>query len=81
MLNGRNILLIGARAGGYGEGIARAAVAAGAHVYGTTLTPSDPQEQNFFRTIQTDLVDVPLRFDSEKRAGVFDSLKRIQRVP
>lgn len=78
MLKGRNILLIGARAGGYGEGIARAAVAAGANVYGTTLTPSDPQEQTFFKSVRAELIDIPLRFDSENRAGVLDTFKRIQ---
>ena len=74
MLNGRNILIIGARAGGYGASIARAAVAAGARVLGTSLTPDDSREVAFFRELNVELVDVPLRYNFDKRSRVFDEL-------
>jgi len=51
MLNGKDILIIGAREGGYGASIARAAVNAGARVFATTLIPEDPREQSFFRDL------------------------------
>lgn len=77
MLEHKNILVIGARAGGYGASIARAAHAAGARVFGTSLTPGDPREQDFFTEIGTTLIDVPLRFDSDHRDRVLDDLQRI----
>ncbi len=79
MLKGKNVLIIGARAGGYGEAIARAAVSAGANVFGTTLNPADEQEQAFFKSIDTDLLDVPLRYDFEHRNRVFEALKEIEK--
>lgn len=78
MLEGKNILVIGARAGGYGASIARAAVRAHANVFGTSLTPTDPREQAFFNEIGTTLIDVPLRYDWEHRKGVFTDLARIE---
>lgn len=78
MLNGKNILVIGARTGGYGAAIARAAVQAGASVYGTTLTPEDPKEQSFFEELGAVLLDVPLRFDANRRTQVFESLAEIE---
>lgn len=77
MLDNKNILIIGARAGGYGEGIAKAAIKAGATVYCTTLTPDDPREKSFFDGLGACLLDVPLRYDSERRSGVFDACSEI----
>lgn len=77
MLHGKNILIIGARIGGYGEAIARACVQAGARVFGTTLTPEDPKEKAFFDAIDTRLLDVPLRFDADKRKAVLESLTNV----
>ncbi len=79
MLNGKNVLVIGARAGGYGAAIARAAVEAGAGVFGTTLNPEDPKEQAFFKELGVTLLDVPLRFDANRRNQVFESLAAIER--
>lgn len=79
MLEGKNILVIGARAGGYGEAIARAAVSAGAKVFGTTLNPEDAQEKEFFEAIGTELIEVPLRFDFEHRNRVFEAFSAIER--
>ena len=62
MLKGKNVLIIGAREGGYGAAIAKAAVAAGAQVFGTSLNPEDPREQTFFEQLHTTLIDVPLRY-------------------
>ncbi|MBI5247932.1 MAG: hypothetical protein HY912_00425, partial [Desulfomonile tiedjei] len=78
MLHGKNVLVIGARAGGYGEAIAKAAVSAGANVFGTTLNPADAQEQAFFRDINVALVEVPLRYDFDCRNRVLESLKAIE---
>ena len=78
MLKGKNILIIGARAGGYGASIAEAAVSAGARVFGTSLVPEDQREQAFFKEIGTVLIDVPLRFDIDRRAGVFQALSAIE---
>ncbi len=77
MLKQQNILIIGARAGGYGESIARAASQAGATVFGTTLNPKDPRERAFFQDIQTELIDIPLKFDSDKRGGVARAFESI----
>lgn len=79
MLEGKNVLVIGARAGGYGEAIARAAVSAGAAVFGTTLKPADAQEQAFFEAINITLVDVPLKYDFEHRGRVFEALKQVEK--
>lgn len=70
MLENKNVLIIGARAGGYGEGIARASAKAGAAVFGTTLNPEDPREVAFFRDLGVSLVEIPLRYDADKRASV-----------
>ncbi len=78
MLTGKNVLIIGARAGGYGASIAQAAVRAGARVFGTTLVPEDQREQDFFNEIETTLIDVPLRFDIDKRDRVFEALTAIE---
>jgi 3-hydroxymyristoyl/3-hydroxydecanoyl-(acyl carrier protein) dehydratase/NAD(P)-dependent dehydrogenase (short-subunit alcohol dehydrogenase family) len=77
MLNGKDILIIGAREGGYGASIARAAVNAGARVFATTLIPEDPREQSFFRDLGTTLLDVPLRFDMERHQQLEEALDRI----
>lgn len=79
MLNGKNFLVIGARAGGYGAAIARAAVEAGAAVYGTTLNPEDPREQSFFKDLGAVLLDVPLRYDVNRKNQVFEALAAIER--
>lgn len=78
MLDGKNILVIGARAGGYGASLAQAAVRAGAHVYGTSLVPQDAREQSFFKEIGVELIEEPLRFDFEKRTQVLDAFERIK---
>lgn len=78
MLDGKNILVIGARAGGYGAAIARAAVKAGAEVYGTTLNPDDSKEQFFFDELGVVLLDVPLRYDANRRNQVFEALTAIE---
>ena len=78
MLTGKNILIIGARAGGYGASIAQAASRAGAKVFGTTLIPDDQREQAFFAEIDTTLIDVPLRFDIDKRDRVFEAFSAIE---
>jgi 3-hydroxymyristoyl/3-hydroxydecanoyl-(acyl carrier protein) dehydratase/NAD(P)-dependent dehydrogenase (short-subunit alcohol dehydrogenase family) len=78
MLKGKNILIIGARAGGYGESIARSAVKAGARVFGTTLNPADAREAAFFDEQGIELIDVPLKFDFEARGRVKDELARIE---
>jgi 3-hydroxymyristoyl/3-hydroxydecanoyl-(acyl carrier protein) dehydratase len=77
MLNGKNILVVGARAGGYGESIATAAVKAGARVFGTTLNPRDPRERAFFQEMGVVLIDEPLRFNASRRKAALDSLERI----
>ncbi len=78
MLNGKDILVIGARHGGYGASIASAAVEAGTRVFGTTLNPEDPREQEFFKDIGVRLVDVPLRYDGEHRDRVFEDLAGVE---
>jgi len=78
MLSGKNILIIGARAGGYGASIARAAIQGGARVLGTSLSPEDPREQAFFSELGAELVDVPLRFHADRREQVFQALARIE---
>jgi len=78
MLQGKNILVIGARAGGYGASIARAAVQAGAKVFGTSLTPADPREQAFFAEIGVTLIDIPLRYGWEDRPNLFQALESIE---
>jgi 3-hydroxymyristoyl/3-hydroxydecanoyl-(acyl carrier protein) dehydratase len=77
MLENKNILIIGARAGGYGEGIAKAAIRTGATVYCTTLSPDDPREKSFFDNLGAQLIDVPLRYDSDKRQKVFEACEEI----
>jgi len=77
MLKGKNILVIGAREGGYGAAIAKAAVAGGAQVFGTSLNPEDPREQTFFKQLDTSLIDVPLRYSFDERCQVFDDLTLI----
>ena len=79
MLEGKNVLIIGARAGGYGASIARAAVAAGARVLGTSLTPADPREVALFDELGVELVEVPLRYNFDKRNRVFEDLAGIER--
>lgn len=79
MLANKNILVIGARTGGYGEAIARAALGAGARVFGTSLTPGDPREQAFFRETGITLVDVPLRFDGDHRDRVREDFGRVEK--
>ena len=71
MLTGKNILIIGARAGGYGGSIARAAVAAGARVLGTSLTPDDAREAAFFNELKVELIDIPLRYEFPKKKSSF----------
>ncbi|MGO9566471.1 MAG: hypothetical protein ACLP5H_02910 [Desulfomonilaceae bacterium] len=78
MLKGKNLLIIGAREGGYGAAIAKAAVAAGAHVFGTSLNPEDQREQSFFEQLDTTLIDVPLRYSFDQRCRVFDDLTLIE---
>lgn len=78
MLKGRDILVIGARAGGYGASIASAAVQAGALVFGTSLSPGDPREQEFFKNLGVSLIDVPLKYDADRRERVLDDLARIE---
>lgn len=77
-LIGKQILVIGARADGYGASIARAAVKAGARVFGTTLTPADPREQAFFQDLGVTLLDVPLKYDVDMRDKVFRDLAQLE---
>lgn len=78
MPTGTDILIIGARAGGYGESIARAAVRAGARIFGTTLNPSDPQDREFFDAIGARVIDIPLRFDADRRPDAFRAFDEIE---
>jgi 3-hydroxymyristoyl/3-hydroxydecanoyl-(acyl carrier protein) dehydratase len=78
MLQGKNVLVIGARSGGYGESIARAAWRTGARVFGTSLNPEDPREQVFFKELNVELIAVPLRYDFDRRKGVLDSLNLVE---
>ncbi len=77
-LEGKDILVIGARTGGYGESIARAAVRAGARVFGTTLDPEDPREKAFFSDLGAVLLDVPLVYNSAETDRVSDQLAVIE---
>lgn len=77
MLEGKDILIIGARSGGYGEGIARAAIRAGARVFGTSLAPDDPREKEFFQGLGAVLIDVPLKYSFDHRDRVRDELRGI----
>ena len=74
MLEGKSILVIGARAGGYGASIAQAAAGAGARVFGTSLNPLDPKEQSFFADLGVILIDIPLRYSFDQRQCVFEDL-------
>lgn len=78
MLEGKDILVVGARAGGYGAAIAQAALDAGARVFGTTLDPTDVREQEFFRGLGATLLEVPLKYDAERRDAVFEQLAGIE---
>lgn len=78
MLKGKNVLIIGARAGGYGESIARSVILAGGRVFGTTLNPTDSREAAFFHDRGIELIDIPLKFDFEARDRVRDELARIE---
>ncbi len=78
MLKGKNILIIGARAGGYGASLARSAVIAGANVFGTTLNPTDSREAAFFEQLEVELIDIPLKFDFDARGKVRETLARIE---
>jgi 3-hydroxymyristoyl/3-hydroxydecanoyl-(acyl carrier protein) dehydratase len=78
MLEGKNILIIGARAGGYGASLARSAVTAGAVVFGTTLNPTDAREAAFFSQLGVQLIDIPLKFYFDARGRLRDTLARIE---
>lgn len=78
MLEGKDILVIGARAGGYGASIAQAALNAGARVFGTTLDPTDAREREFFNDLGAILLEVPLKYDAERRDTVFDQLAGVE---
>ena len=78
MLSGKNILILGAREGGYGASIAVSAVNAGASVYGTSLDPKNAREKAFFDKAGIKLLDVPLRFDSERRPEIIDTFSLVQ---
>lgn len=78
MLEGKKVLIIGAREGGYGASIARAVLRAGADVFCTTLNPQDPREVEFFDALGATLVDVPLRYGFDHRKQVADDLARIE---
>ncbi len=77
MLTGKDVLIVGAREGGYGASIGRAFVTSGARVFGTSLDPQNPREQAFFKSIGIKLLSTPLKFDSDHRDQVFGSLKKI----
>jgi 3-hydroxymyristoyl/3-hydroxydecanoyl-(acyl carrier protein) dehydratase len=77
MADVNNILIMGARAGGYGEGIARAAVSRGAKVFGTTLDPADSREKEFFHSLGASLVPIALKFDSSEREMTMLQLRKI----
>jgi 3-hydroxymyristoyl/3-hydroxydecanoyl-(acyl carrier protein) dehydratase/NAD(P)-dependent dehydrogenase (short-subunit alcohol dehydrogenase family) len=78
LLTGKDILVIGAREGGYGASIARAALKAGARVFGTTLDPKDPRERSFFEDLGAILIDSPLKYDADARRRVLDDLSRVE---
>lgn len=77
MLSGQDVLIVGVREGGYGASIARALVISGARVFGTSLDPDNPREQDFFTNAGIRLLSTPLKFDSDRRDQVFESLERI----
>lgn len=77
-LEGKNILIIGAREGGYGASMARAMLQAGASVYCTTLNPKDPREVAFFETLGATLLPVALRYGFEYRPQVWEALGKIE---
>ncbi|MFC1833705.1 hypothetical protein ACFL2Q_03090 [Thermodesulfobacteriota bacterium] len=79
MLQNKDILVIGARPGGYGASIAKAAIRAGARVFGTSLQPEKAGEKKFFEELGATLVSVPLRYDFENRGRVFDQITGIER--
>jgi len=78
MLNGKDVLVIGAREGGYGASIARAFVRARATVWATTLTPEDSNERAFFDGLGAQLVEVPLKFEAGARNRVAADLAAIE---
>jgi 3-hydroxymyristoyl/3-hydroxydecanoyl-(acyl carrier protein) dehydratase len=77
MLKNANVLIIGARSGGYGESIAQAAIQSGAQVFGTTLNPADEREKKYFSSIGIELIDIPLKFDVDNRNSSIESLRSI----
>jgi len=77
MLDRKNILIIGAREGGYGASIARAGVTAGAKVFATSLIPGDAREQAFFSDLGSVLLDIPLKYDVDRRRELHEALDRI----
>ncbi len=77
MLAGEDVLIVGAREGGYGASIGRALVTSGARVFGTSLDPDNPRERDFFDRAGIKLLSTPLKFDSDHRDQVFHSLKQI----
>jgi 3-hydroxymyristoyl/3-hydroxydecanoyl-(acyl carrier protein) dehydratase/NAD(P)-dependent dehydrogenase (short-subunit alcohol dehydrogenase family) len=77
MFQGKNVLIVGAREGGYGASIGRAFIRAGARVLGTSLDPQNPREKIFFKENGIDLLSTPLKFDIDRRDEVFGSLKKI----
>jgi 3-hydroxymyristoyl/3-hydroxydecanoyl-(acyl carrier protein) dehydratase len=74
MLEGKDVLVIGARSGGYGAAIASAAADAGARVFGSSLNPGDEAEKAFFADLGAILLETPLRYDSDRRERVFNDL-------
>ncbi|MFA6223463.1 MAG: hypothetical protein WC647_14225 [Desulfomonilaceae bacterium] len=78
MLQGKDVLVVGAREGGYGSSIGRAMTRAGARVFGTSLDPENPKERAFFQSAGITLLPIPLRFDSDRRNSVLKSLGQIQ---
>jgi 3-hydroxymyristoyl/3-hydroxydecanoyl-(acyl carrier protein) dehydratase/NAD(P)-dependent dehydrogenase (short-subunit alcohol dehydrogenase family) len=77
MFQGKNILIVGAREGGYGASIGRAFIRAGARVLGTSLDPQNPRENIFFKETGMELLSTPLKFDIDRRDMVFESLRNI----
>ena len=78
-LTGKDILIIGARAGGYGETLAKACIESGARVFGTTLNPDDEREKNFFESLGAVLLDVPLVYDSAQAEHLPEQLSKIEK--
>lgn len=78
MLKGRDVLIIGAREGGYGASIASALVRAGSTVWATTLTPDDPTERAFFDSLGARLVAVPLKYEAGERGRVAADLAAVE---